>query len=132
MELLDILRRYHTLLWHPLAGKNQTRRFRKFGMSVDRGQGDEWGITGVQKVHVDFDEDWAEGFTTDVEDGRLIKILTLEHSIEPPDHIDSSGSIKAKRTPNGWTVEVKWLYDRGNKEETRHLEVHDVSVQVLD
>lgn len=101
-------------------------------MSVDRGQGDEWGITGVQKVHVDFGDDWAEGFTTDVEDRRLIKILTLEHSIEPPDHIDSSGSIKAKRTPNGWTVEVKWLYDRGNKEETRHLEVNDVSVQVLD
>jgi hypothetical protein len=114
------------------VGKKQTRRFHTPGMSVDHSQEDEWGITGVQKVRVDFGEDWAEGFTTDVEDGRLIKILTEEHTIEPPDHVDSSCSIKAKRTPNGWRVVAKWLFDRGNKEETRQFEVNDVSVQVLD
>ncbi|ERJ04580.1 hypothetical protein HLRTI_003458 [Halorhabdus tiamatea SARL4B] len=101
-------------------------------MSVDRGQGDEWGITGVQRVRVEFGEDWAEGFTTDIEEGCLIKILTEEHSIAPPDHVETPGSVKAKRTPKGWTVEVKWRYDRGNKEESVLFEVNDVSVQVLE
>ncbi|WP_256301715.1 hypothetical protein [Haloarchaeobius salinus] len=101
-------------------------------MSSNRIQGDEWGITGVQRVRVEFGEEWAEGFTTDVDDGRLIKILTEENSIEPPDHVEGSGSVKARRTPTGWTVEVKWLYDRGNKEETLLFEVDDVSVQVLE
>jgi diaminopimelate epimerase len=62
----------------------------------------------------------------------LTKILTEEHTIEPPDHVDSSGSIKAKRTLNGWRVVAKWLYDRGNKEETKQFEVNNVSVQVLE
>ena len=102
-------------------------------MNVDQGQGDEWGISGVERVRIEFGEDWAEGFTTGVEDGHFIKILTEEHSIKPPDHVDEgSGSVEMTRTLTGWTVELKWLYDRGNKEETTTLEVNDVSVQVLD
>lgn len=101
-------------------------------MSVDPGQGDEWGITGVQRVRVEFGEDWAEGFNTDVEDSHLIRVLTEDHSIESPDHVEGSGSVEAKRSPTGWTVEMKWLYDRGNKEETVTFEVNDVSVQVLE
>jgi hypothetical protein len=100
-------------------------------MSAGHEQRDEWGITGIQKVRIEFDENWAEGFNTDVVDGQRIKILNEKTSVEPPDHVGSSSSVEAIRMQTGWIVDMKWLYDRGNKEETRSFEVDDVNVEVL-